>query len=85
MNAINVKIAVLGQKQWQYFMHTPEVTIHHHKNKENEVSENPSFPLQMKASYKEQFQPAVSFLFLKLIKESSVKILYNYISNINKK
>ena len=54
MNTINVKIAVLGQKQWLYFMHCPEVTIHHHKNKENEVSENPSFPLQMRASYKEQ-------------------------------
>lgn len=56
MNAINVKIAVLGQKQWLYLMLSPEVTIHyHHKNKENEVSENPSFPLQMRASYKEQF------------------------------
>lgn len=55
MNTINVKIAVLGQKQRLYFMHSPEVTIHRHKNKENEVSENPSFPLQMRASYKEQF------------------------------
>lgn len=54
MNNINVEIVVLGQKQCLYFMHSSEVAIHHHKNKENEVNENPSFPLQMRASYKEQ-------------------------------
>lgn len=59
MNAMNVEVAVLDQKQLWHFRHTPEVTIHHCKNKENEVSKNPSFPIQRQASYKEQFQTSV--------------------------
>lgn len=54
MNNISVEIVVLGQKQGLYFLNSSEVDIHHHKNKENEVNENPSFPLQMRAGYKEQ-------------------------------
>lgn len=85
MNNVSAEIVVLGQKQLLYFRHSSEVTIHHHKNKGNEVNENPSFPLQMRASYKEQLQPTVSFLLLKFIKESPVKILCNDISSINRK